>query len=603
MSKPFRERELIRILSLLGSRVWIYLIAALVHAVVLGFSFNMVLAFIQMDVLNAAVSGQQALLTRALILAAVTFFTGVPLLIGAEYVLALFQKKALTETRINTFQHIVDLPIDNFDQQHSGDLVSRSTNDLNTLGAVYTQLIPSLAFGLVLGLAGIISIFVLNWQLGILALGLGLVTTWVSSAFAKPLRLKSTLIQESLSKLTEYLSDILQSLPVTKLFHLERTTHQLYSQANQEAAQAAIDHASVQARYDALNALIKWIRSVGTLAFGLFLLGKSQVELGAIVAAIHLQSNASFMFTNLGDFLTNIQRSLAGSDRIFELLSWPTERMQRRSISAGAVQNAQPAGMIEMRGLGFSYSNPDPSSDENSTGNLLEDINLSISEGQFIALVGPSGGGKSTLVKILLGLYPISEGELIVNGQALDAYPLEELRGLMAYVPQDAYLFDGTIEENIRYGNPTASREEVVSAAKSAHAHDFISEQPDGYQTLVGERGAKLSGGQRQRIAIARALLKNAPLLLLDEATSALDSESEAIVQKALESLMQGRTTIAIAHRFSTIQHADRIYVMKAGRLVEQGTHEALLERGGVYAKLYNFQTAGVVASPGDRQA
>jgi ABC-type multidrug transport system fused ATPase/permease subunit len=181
---------------------------------------------------------------------------------------------------------------------------------------------------------------------------------------------------------------------------------------------------------------------------------------------------------------------------------------------------------------------------------------------------------------------------LTVSGKLLSSYPLEELRDLMAYVPQDAYLFDGTIEENIRYGKPDASTEEVTAAAKSAHAHKFIIEQPEGYQTLVGERGAKLSGGQRQRIAIARALLKDAPILLLDEATSALDSESEALVQQALETLMQGRTTIAIAHRLSTIQHADAIYVMEAGKVVEQGTHEVLLARGGVYNKLYALQGA-----------
>lgn len=592
MSKSFRERELVRILSLLGPRIWIYFIATLVSAVVLGFSFNLVLAFIQMDVLDAAVSGQQALLNRAMLLAGVTFVTGVPLLIGAQYVLALFEKKALKETRVNTFQHIVDLPIGNFDRQHSGDLVSRCTNDLNTLGSIYTRLIPTLLFGLVLGLVGVISIFVLNWQMGILALGLGLATTWVSTSFAKPLRMKSTAIQESLSKLTQYLSDILQSLPVTKMFHLEETTHQLYRAANQDSAQAAIDHAGVQARYDALNALISWIRSVGTLAFGLYLLGNGQVALGAIIAAIHLQGNASFMFTNLGDFVTNIQRSLAGSARVFELLSWPKEQMVSQVLPGGEGKISPGTEMIEMCDVGFRYEAPDQTDETGKIDNLLDKINISITEGQFVALVGPSGGGKSTLIKILMGLYPVSEGMLTVKGKPLSSYPLKDLRELMAYVPQDAYLFDGTIEENIRYGNPQAGKEDVIAAARSAHAHNFIIEQPDGYETLVGERGAKLSGGQRQRIAIARALLKDAPLLLLDEATSALDSESESVVQKALDTLMEGRTTIAIAHRLSTIQHADSIYVLKAGRVVEQGTHDSLLESYGVYRELYSLQAA-----------
>ena len=593
MTKPFRERELVRVLALLESKVWIYFAVSLVSAGVLGFSFNLVLAFIQMDVMNAAVSGEFGLLRKALILAGVTFVTGVPLLIGARYVIALFEKLALTKTRVMTFRKIVDLEISHFDQQHSGDLISRCTNDLNTLGAIYSRLIPTLLFGLVLGLVGIISVFVLNWQMGILALVLGLMTTWVSTALSNPLRAKSTAIQESLSKLTQQLSDILQGLPVTKMFQLEETTQQLYSAANQGNAQAALDHAGVQAIYDALNALISWIRTVGTLAFGLFLLGNDQVGLGAIVAAIHLQSNASFMFTNLGDFVTNIQRSLAGSARVFELLSWPTETMEGKSLTAGGENALRSAAVIEMRELSFRYSDPDRSGDQQTDRNLLDHINISIAEGQFVALVGPSGGGKSTLVKILMGLYPVSEGTLRVNGKELADYPLEELRDLMAYVPQDAYLFDGTIEENIRYGRPGATMEEVTAAARSANAHDFIREQPEGYQTLVGERGARLSGGQRQRIAIARALLKDAPLLLLDEATSALDSESEAVVQKALETLMKGRTTIAIAHRLSTIQHADQIYVMQAGQVVEQGSHNLLLEGGGVYAELYTLQAAG----------
>jgi len=508
LSKPFREREFVQILSLLGHRVWIYFIATLVSATVLGFSFNLVLAFIKMDVMNAAVNGQQSLLMRALILAGITFLTGVPLLIGAKYVIALFEKKALTETRVQTFRQIVDLTIDHFDQRHSGDLISRCTNDLNTLGAIYTRLIPNVLFGLVLGLVGIISIFVLNWQIGLLALSMGLITIWVSTAFANPLRLKSAAIQDSLSKLTQDLSDILQSLSVTKMFHLEGTIHKHYQTANQQTTQAIIDHASIQAIYDALNALISWIRSVGTLTFGLFLLGNDQVGLGAIVAAIHLQGNASFMFTNLGDFVTNIQRSLAGSTRVFELLSWPKEHGQPQKLSAEDGDNSQSGEMIQIHDLCFSYSALDQTGEPSLTENLLDQINLTVLTGQFAALIGPSGGGKSTLIKILMGLYPVSDGMLLVNGKPLSSYSLENLRDLMAYVPQDAYLFDGTIEENIRFGNPEASMEDVFEAARSAHAHDFITAQPDGYETLVGERGAKLSGGERQRIAIARALLK-----------------------------------------------------------------------------------------------
>ena len=594
MPKSFEKRDLAPILSLLGSNAWIYFIAALINAAVLGFSFNLVLAFIQKDVLDAAVSGQQELLTRGLILAAVTYFTGVPLLIGASYVIALFEKRALTRARVQTFRQIVDLPISHFDKGHSGDLVSRTTNDLNTIGEIYTRLVPDLLFGLTLGLVGIVSILLLNWQMGIFALLLGILTTWLSTVMADPLRKKSTLIQESISLLTQRLSDILQSLPVTKMFHLEGTTQRLYAQVNQQGTLTTIDRAHTQAVYDAINAFINWLRSIGTLVLGLYLMSKGQVALGVIVAAIHLQGNASYLFANLGDFITGIQRSLAGSTRVFELLAWKTENtsLGSRPLPGTNADISPTETMIQLHDLCFSFATADPSVETGEKINLLDGINLSVPKGEVAALVGSSGSGKSTLVKILMGLYPVSDGMLTVNGRPLSSYPLEELRDLMAYVPQDAYLFDGTIEENIRYGKPDTSAEEVIAAAQAVHAHDFIIEQPDGYQTLVGERGAKLSGGQRQRIAIARALLKDAPILLLDEATSALDSESEALVQRALETLMQGRTTIAIAHRLSTIQHANAIYVMQAGKVVEQGTHESLLKRGGMYKELYTLQEA-----------
>jgi ABC-type multidrug transport system fused ATPase/permease subunit len=221
---------------------------------------------------------------------------------------------------------------------------------------------------------------------------------------------------------------------------------------------------------------------------------------------------------------------------------------------------------------------------------VLQDINVAVDRGAVAALVGPSGGGKSTIIKVLLGFYPIECGNISINGTSLEQYSLTQSRDMMAYVPQDAYLFDATIEENIRYGRPNATKDEVIAAAKAAHAHDFIMQQPDTYNAVVGEQGTRLSGGQRQRIAIARALLKHAPILLLDEATSALDSESEQIVQEALAVLMKGRTTIAIAHRLSTIENADVIYVIDGGRVVEQGTHRELMTIGGLYSDLYKRQ-------------
>jgi len=585
MSTPRPRSELRRVFGLLGVRAWAYFGAVLISAGVLAFSFNMVLAFIKKDVLDAAVAGQQALLTRALVLAAVTFLTGLPLLIGARYVIAYFEKRALTRARVQAFRKVVNLQIQHFDQQHSADLISRTTNDLNTLGQIFSQLLPNLCFGLLLGLVGVISILVFNWQLGLFALALGLVTLASSTLMARPLRIKSGAIQEALSENTRTLTDLLQSLPVAKMFHLEAMNEDRYVEALDRTAGAQLDHARSEAVNDALNALIGWLRTLGTLIFGLYLFARGNLGLGAIVAAIHLQGNASFLFTNLGNFVTGIQRSLAGAGRVFELLDWPAEDLAARPEPAAEAGSPVPGGGLALRDLSFRYE-----SNGLEAGPTLQRVTLDVRGGEFVALVGPSGCGKSTLLKILMGLYPATQGQVLIHGRPLGSYALDELRSLMAYVPQDAYLFDGTIEENIRYGRPGASHAEVVAAAQSAYAHDFILEQPQGYETLVGERGARLSGGQRQRIAIARALLKDAPILLLDEATSALDSESEAIVQRALERLMQGRTTIAVAHRLSTIQHADRIYVLQSGSVVEQGSHDELLSSDGLYRQLLTLQ-------------
>ena len=252
--------------------------------------------------------------------------------------------------------------------------------------------------------------------------------------------------------------------------------------------------------------------------------------------------------------------------------------------------------MIEIKNLTFSYhpvnagKNSKGHEEFNDSAPILNDVSLSVEEGQIAALVGPSGGGKSTIIKLLMGLYPVGDNRITVMGKSINLYPLSELRDLMAYVPQDAYLFDGTIEENIRFGKSGATQNDVIAAAKAANAHGFISEQADGYNTHVGERGSRLSGGQRQRIAIARALLKDAPILLLDEATSALDSESEQQVQEALNILMEGRTTIAVAHRLSTIESANVIYVIEKGHIVEQGAHSDLISKEGLYKSLYALQ-------------
>ena len=584
MSKKIRESDFTRVLSLLGSRKWAYALWMFLASATISICFNIVLAFVMKDVLDSAVRGESLLLRRALFIAGGTFLGGTPLFLFSWYMTNRCVLKTMTEVRVRVFSRIVDLPMSRFERGHSGDLVSRCTNDLSALEGMYTSQIYGLVLGTFLGLVAMVSIFVMDWRLGLAALFVGLLTTLSRMVFVGPLRQASDAIQAHIGKLTERLTDLLQGLPVTKMFHLEPRIHRLYTAENDAIVDATLQHARTNVMSEVTGSMVGELSRFGLTALGIYLLMKDTVSIGTVWAIIHLFGNASFLFGNVGNFLTQIQRALSGASRVFELLDWPVEQ-------AGAIQSDETAipcpSMVTIRDLAFSYVDEDDSSNDVA---VLREISMSAERGQMVALVGPSGGGKSTIIKLLLGFYPLRDGQIMIDGKVIAAYPLPHLRRLMAYVPQDAYLFDGTIEENIRYGKPDTPRDEIVAAAQAANAHDFIMAQTNGYDTPVGERGAKLSGGQRQRMAIARALIKDAPLLLLDEATSALDSESEQQVQDALGVLMKGRTTVAIAHRLSTVENADTIYVIDDGRVVQEGRHEDLVGRGGLYTQLYELQ-------------
>jgi ATP-binding cassette subfamily B protein len=597
MPKKIQKSDLVRVLSLLGFRKWAYALWTLLATGTIAICFNIVLAFVMKDVLDAAVRGENALLMRALYIAGGTLLGGTPLFLFSLYMKNRCVLKTMTEIRVRVFSRIVDLPMDRFERGHSGDLVSRCTNDLNAIEGVYGNLMYGLGVASIMGLAAMVSVFVMDWRIGLAALSVGLLTTLRSILFLRPLRRASDAIQEHLGKLTERLTDLLHSLSVSKMFHLEPTIHRLYTTENDEMVEATIQHTRTSVMSDVIGDLVENLARFGLASLGLYFLMGGTVEVGTVWAITHLFGNASFMFGSVGSFMTEIQRALAGASRVFELLDWPVEQGKVVQPQKSVTWSEQNERMITIRDLFFSYEEDD-AEDSGEDVKVLRGISMSAERGQVLALVGPSGGGKSTIVKLLLGFYPVRDGQIAIDGKLIEAYPLPQLRSMTAYVPQDAYLFDGTIEENIRYGKPDASREQIVAAAQAANAHDFIVEQPHGYDTRVGERGAKLSGGQRQRIAIARALIKDAPVLLLDEATSALDSESEQQVQDALGVLMEGRTTIAVAHRLSTVENADTIVVIDDGRVVQEGRHEELVGRDNLYTRLYELQFG-----PGEAEA
>jgi ATP-binding cassette subfamily B protein len=481
------------------------------------------------------------------------------------------------------FSHLQRLPLGYYESRHSGEAMSILTNDVAAAEQAYQDNIFNLVQSLMQGLGAVVFMMILKWDLALLIILGGLAPLIINTLYARPLRKVGTESQEKLAGLSERLSDLLAGFQVVRTFSLGDWILKRFTSSNREVLEVSLRRVQLESTLSVWNN----VAGIGTavpLLVGAYMVLIGQTTLGTLFGLIQLNNPVINMVYAVGGIISGIQGSLAAADRILGVLDASPEpdRYPAPTGLPPAVSAVSSTGsVVEFRQVQFSYSDGLP---------ILQEVSFDIHEGQVAALVGPSGSGKTTIFRLLMGHYPVTQGRVSVFGKPLHAYALRELRDFFAFVPQDAYLYSGTVLENIRYGKQNASEDEVTATARASYAHDFILELPEGYHTLVGERGARLSGGQRQRIAIARALLKNAPVLLLDEATSSLDSESEELVQQALQVLMRGRTTVAIAHRLSTIEHADVIYVMEAGRVVEQGRHAELVEKDGLYRKLYNLQ-------------
>ncbi|WP_025717752.1 ABC transporter ATP-binding protein [Paenibacillus sp. 1-18] len=575
-------------------------------------SITILLSFVVHYLLNFAVDGQVQGLYQAIYLVSGTFLALSLISPLCSYMYKRCVKLAIANVRVRLFGHIVKLSYEKAEKRHSGDLVSRMTNDVQTLEQAYTVHIRSIILEVSLFFGSLVIMMVLDWRFGVMAVLLGLASAWVNVYFAKKMRQTSDELQGRMSRFTERLSDLLSGLQTVKLFGLRTKVGGLCNDASEDINHISIRQGRHMGLQDMCNFLIEFITLGGVLVAGLILVSQKQMELGVLGQIVQLQSGISTVFLQLGAAVSLLQNSLAGLARIREIL----DESQEKEYFPAAKPNESRSALIAPESVALSASEPQGVHNDVETvsrGHAIEQVpaalelhditfgyqpdrptlrrlNLVVREGHVTALVGPSGGGKSTVMKLLLGFYPPDEGVLRVRGRSAGELRLDEVRHLMAYVPQEATLFHGTVADNIRFGSPDATDEEVEAAAKTAYASGFIAELPEGYDTIVGERGANLSGGQRQRLAIARALLKNAPILLLDEATSALDAESEYEVQQGLNELMKDRTTLVIAHRLSTIERADTICVLAEGELKEQGTHDQLLAEGGHYAELYKLQ-------------
>lgn len=532
-------------------------------------------ALFYQKIVNAVTASDMTLFHEALWLAALVLgMSMAKCLIVYTYMYHIRQIMARLRLRVMT--HLFRLPMSYFEKHHTADSIQKlcfNVEDIKTSLANRHQQVIS---PVIIGVSTIVIILFLDTRIGIMVLALSILSVRINMVLSKPLHSMAVRIQNLLALCTERLTDILAGIDIIKMFPGAYRMAEKYSEANADVEACMIKRFGRMSDVQAVEWLFGFLCNIVILLIGIFMSFAGLVDFGTVVAILSLQGMVSFFLSNIGSAWGSLIDSFVLADRVFEILEQPIQPERFLAESTDASCMTQDYG-IKLSNAVFSYDDAET---------VLDGVSITVDRGKTAALVGESGGGKSTLVKLLLGFYQLNSGFIGVLGKPFADYTLEELRGSIAYVPQDAYLFTTSIKENIRYGRPGASDEEIIEAAKRAYAHEFIMEFPNGYDTLVGERGESLSGGQRQRIAIARAFIKNAPILLLDEATSALDAESEQLIQKGIAALMGGRTTLVVAHRLSTIEEADMIYVIESGKVCEMGRHCELIERGGIYKRL-----------------
>jgi ATP-binding cassette subfamily B protein len=480
--------------------------------------------------------------------------------------------------RLDAYGHLQNLELAYFEERSSGGLMSILNDDINQLerfldmGA--NEIIQVITTVIVIGAAFFILAPTVAWW-AMLPMPF---IVWGSVWFQKLLAPRYADVREKVGLLNGQLANNLGGITTIKSFTAEQYEIQRITEHSEAYRQSNRRAISLSSAYVPVIRSLILFGFIATLLLGGLQVTSGQLAVGTYSVLVFITQRLLWPLTRLGDTFDQYQRAMASINRVMNLLDTPIE------IHTGdiALPVAFVRGEIELKNVYFSYQN---------RNQIIQDLSLKIPPGKTIAIVGATGSGKSTLVKLLLRLYEINAGVITIDGIELNQLKLEDLRQAIGLVSQDVFLFHGTVAENIAYGSFDASLTDIIEAAKIAEADEFIRDLPNRYETIVGERGQKLSGGQRQRIAIARAVLKNPPILILDEATSAVDNETEAAIQRSLEKITKNRTTIAIAHRLSTVRNADCIYVMEQGKLVESGTHENLLEAPGIYAGLWRVQS------------
>ncbi len=559
--------------------------------------------------------------------------------VGQTYLNNVIGQRVMRDLRNRLYGHLQRLALRFFTDTRTGEIQSRLSNDVGGVQNTVTNTASSIASNITTAVSTIVAMLIISWPLTVLSLGLLPFFLWLTYRVGNVRRGLSKETQKSLADITAIMQETLSvsGVLLTKTFGRQRYETNRFAKENERLTNLEIRQQMIGrwffmfigTFFSIMPALVYWLAGYITFGGGFGHAGVLQaITIGDIVAFTTLQSRLFFPIGQLLNVQVDIQGALALFDRIFEYLDLPLEITDRPD--AKALKPASVQGQIAFKDVTFNYRKPDapgeekgdvkapaaPTSPVGSSGPkarsadfnrrtaeqerepgrpTLEEVSFEIQPGQLAALVGPSGAGKTTITYLVPRLYDVDTGAVLIDGQDVRGLTLESLGELIGVVTQETYLFHATVRENLSYGRPDATEEEMIAAAQAAAIHERIMELPEGYDTVVGERGYKMSGGEKQRLALARVILKDPRILILDEATSALDTHSERLIQAALEPLMKGRTTLAIAHRLSTILAADVILVVDRGRIVERGTHAELLQHDGLYAKLYREQFSAAV--------
>jgi len=478
------------------------------------------------------------------------------------------------DMRRDLFSHLQKMSFSFYDESNTGRLMSRITNDLFDISELAHHGPEDVFISLLKIIGSVVVMMTIDVRVTLILLGLTIFIVIFTAYYNLKMRAVFAKNREKVAQINARIQDSLAGIRVVKSFSNEAMELSKFDADNAQFVKTKEDSYTIMGRFFSGNSFLQGILYISVLVTGGIFVTRQVISATEMVTFILYINVFLNPIERLINFTESFQRGMSGFDRFWSMLNKKPEIVD----SPDAVDLQSVRGEIVFENVSFSY---------NDKTEVLKNINLRIEPGQTVALVGPSGGGKTTFCSLIPRFYEVNEGRILVDGIDIQKIKLESLRKNIGVVQQDVYLFGGTIRENILYGKPDASEEEMIAAARLANAHDFIMELKDGYDTYVGERGVKLSGGQKQRISIARAFLKNPPILILDEATSALDNESERLVQESLNTLARGRTTLIIAHRLSTIRKADKIVVLTSKGIEEMGTHEELLKAGGLYAELY----------------